>query len=64
MAAPLQGEIKRGRASLIGGIAVGIGVFALWVALARDLGAGGVGMIAAGFVVAVGVAAWIRIADL
>ncbi|HET6238825.1 MAG TPA: hypothetical protein VFE41_28285 [Acetobacteraceae bacterium] len=64
MAAPLQGEIKRGRASLIGGIAVGIGVFALWVALARDLGAGGVGTIAAGFVVAVGVAGWIRIADL
>jgi hypothetical protein len=39
-------------------------VFALWVALARDLGAGGVGTIAAGFVVAVGVAGWIRIADL
>jgi hypothetical protein len=61
---PLQGEIKRGRASLIGGIAVGIGVFALWVALARDLGVGGVGTIAAGFVVAAGVAGWIRIADL
>jgi len=64
MTAPLQGEIKRGRASLIGGIAVGLGVFALWVALARDLGADGAGTIAAGFVVGAAIAAWIRIADL
>ncbi len=61
---PLQGEIKRGRASLIGGIAVGAGVFALWVALARDLGAAGGATIAAGLVVAAAIAAWIRIADL
>ncbi len=64
MAARLQGELKRGRASLIGGIAVGVGVFALWVALARDLDAGGSGAIVAGAVVAVAVAGWIRIADL
>ena len=64
MAARLQGELKRGRASRIGGIAVGVGVFALWVALARDLGAGGSGAIVAGAVVAVAVAGWIRIADL
>jgi hypothetical protein len=64
MAAPLQGEIKRGRASLIGGIAVGIGVFALWVALARDLDAGGGATIVAGLVVAAAIAAWIRVADL
>ena len=64
MAAPLQGEIKRGRASLIGGIAVGVGVFALWVALAHDLGAAGTGTIVAGVVVAAAIAAWIRIADL
>jgi hypothetical protein len=60
----LQGKIKPGRASLIGGIAVGVGVLGLWVALARDLGAGSGGVIAAGVVVAVAVAAWIRIADL
>lgn len=64
MAAPLQGEIKRGRASLIGGIAVGAGVFVLFVALARDLGALGTGTIVAGAVVAAAIAAWIRIADL
>jgi hypothetical protein len=62
VAARLQGELKRGRASLIGGIAVGVGVFALWVA--RDLDAGGSGAIVAGAVVAVAVAGWIRIADL
>ena len=64
MAAQLQGKIKPGRASLIGGIAVGVGVFGLWVALARDLGADGTGTIVAGFVVAAAIAAWIRIADL
>ena len=64
MAAPLQGELKRGRASLIGGIAVGVGVFGLWMALAHDLGAVGTGTIVAGVVVAAAVAAWIRVADL
>ncbi len=64
MAAQLQGKIKPGRASLIGGIAVGVGVFGLWVALARDVGAGGTGTIVAGFVVAAAIGAWIRIADL
>ncbi len=64
MATDLQGKIKPGRASLIGGVAVGIAVFALWVALARDFGAAGAGTIAAGFVVAAAIGAWIRIADL
>jgi hypothetical protein len=64
MAVPLQGEIKRGRASLIGGIAVGVGVLVLWVALARDLDAAGGVAIGAGVAVAVVIAAWIRIADL
>ena len=64
MAAQLPGKIKPGRASLIGGIAVGIAVFALWVALACDLGVAGVWPLAAGLVAASGIAAWIRIADL
>lgn len=58
------GELKKGRASLIGGIAVGAGVFGLWVLLARDLGAAGTGSIVAGLVVATLVGAWIRVADL
>ena len=64
MAAQLQGKIKPGRTSLIGGIAVGIAVFVLWVALARDLGVESVLPVVAGLVVASGIAAWIRIADL
>ena len=64
MAAKLRGEIKRGRASLIGGIAVGIAVFVLWVALARDLGVVSAWPVVAGLVVASGIATWIRLADL
>jgi hypothetical protein len=64
MAAQLQGKIKPGRASLIGGIAVGIAVFVLWVALARDLDVACAWSVAAGLVVASGIGAWIRIADL
>jgi hypothetical protein len=60
----VDGEIKKGRASLVGGIAVGIGVFALWLLIARDMGAGGALSLAAGLAVAAAVAAWIRIADL
>lgn len=64
MATQLQGKIKPGRASLIGGIAVGIAVFVLWVVLARDLGVAGTWPVVSGLVVASGIAAWIRVADL
>lgn len=61
---PLDGgQIKKSRASLIGGIAVGLGVLALWTALARDLGAGGA-VLALGVAVAALVALWIWKADL
>jgi len=58
------GELKKGRASLIGGIAVAIGVFGLWMLLARDLGAGGAVSAVAGLLVAGSVGTWIRVADL
>lgn len=64
MSTALQGEIKKGRASLIGGIAVGIGVFALWYFGVRDLGYAGVAPLLPGAVIAIAIAAWIRIADL
>lgn len=64
-AAPLlQGEIKKGRASLVGGIAVGAAVFALWFVLARDLGYAGVAPLLPGAAIAAAIAAYIRIADL
>jgi hypothetical protein len=57
-------RIKQGKASLIGGIAVGIAAFVLWVAIAHELAADGIATIAVGACVAVGIAAWIRVADL
>jgi hypothetical protein len=60
----LQGELKKGRSSLIGGIAVGIAVLALWGAIARDTGMGSTATMIAGLLVAVAAAAWIRMADL
>jgi hypothetical protein len=60
----LQGEIKKGRASLIGGIAVGVGVMGLWWVGARDLGYAGLAPLIPGAILATAIAAWIRIADL
>ena len=63
--APLDGgRIKKSRASLIGGIAVGIGVFVLWTAIARDLAADGTGSLLLGALVGILVALWIWRADL
>ncbi len=63
--APLDGgEIKTSRASLVGGIAVAIGVLALWTAIARELQADGAGAIALGAAVAAAIGLWIWRADL
>jgi len=62
--AALQGEIKKSRASLVGGIVVGIGVMVLWVAVAGELGSVRGWPLIAGGVTAVLVAAWIWKADL
>jgi hypothetical protein len=59
-----RARIKPGKASLIGGMAVGVAVFVLWTAIAHELGADGVVTVAAGVLVASGVAVWIRLADL
>jgi hypothetical protein len=60
----MSARIKQGKASLIGGIAVGVAVLVLWAAIAHELAADGIAGIAIGVLVAVGVAAWIRLADL
>jgi hypothetical protein len=59
-----RARIKQGKASLVGGAAVGIAVLVLWVAIAHELAADGVVAMAAGVLVASGVAVWIRLADL
>jgi hypothetical protein len=63
---PVAGSqrIKQGKASLIGGIAVGVAAFVLWTAVAHELAADSVSAIIAGALVAVGIATWIRVADL
>lgn len=64
MPEPTGPKLKRGRASLVGGVAVGICVLALWIAIQHELGYDGVVGSLAGAVVAGCIAAWIRIADL
>jgi hypothetical protein len=63
---PVAGSqrIKQGKASLIGGIAVGFAVLVLWTAIAHELASDSAAIVAIGVLVAAGVAAWIRVADL
>jgi lipopolysaccharide export LptBFGC system permease protein LptF len=57
-------RIKQGKASLIGGIAVGVAVLVLWIAVAHELAADNVATLIVGALVAAGIATWIRVADL
>ena len=57
-------RIKRGKASLVGGIAVAVAVLVLWTAIAHELAADTIPTIIAGVLVAGGIATWIRVADL
>lgn len=57
-------RIKQGKASLVGGIAVGFASFVLWGAIAHELAADSVPVLIAGVLVAAGIATWIRVADL
>jgi hypothetical protein len=57
-------SVKTGKASLVGGIAVGAAVLVLWTAVAQELAADGPAIIAAGVLVAIGAGIWIRVADL
>ena len=54
-------RLKRSHASLVGGIATGIGVFVLAVLLAGDTSAT---TVAIGLVVGIAVSLWVRLADL
>ena len=59
-----RARIKTGKASLIGGIAVGIASMVLWVAVTRELGFSGALVLGLGLLISAGVATWIRVADL
>lgn len=59
-----RARVKTGKASLIGGIAVGAAVLVLWVAVTHELAVDSVPVIGLGFLVAAAIATWIRVADL
>ena len=59
-----RARVKTGKASLVGGIAVGIAVFVLWTALAHEYSANSLPTIGLGILVAAGIGTWIRVADL
>jgi hypothetical protein len=58
---PREISVKRALPSLIGGIFTAIVAFTLWLLL---FGTGSVPLIALGALIAVGLGAWIRLADL
>jgi hypothetical protein len=60
-AVPREISVKRALPSLIGGIFTAIVTLVLWLLL---FGAGSVPLIALGALVATGLGAWIRLADL
>jgi hypothetical protein len=52
------------KASLVGGIVVGIATMVLWLAVTRELGFDGPVTLGAGLLVSAAVAIWTRLADL
>jgi hypothetical protein len=63
MTAP-RPRLKPARASLFGGIAVGIASLVLCLAAAHELGFHGLPALAAGVLVSAAAATWTRLADL
>ncbi len=59
-----RARLKPERASLIGGIVVGVASMVLWVAVTRELGFHGTATLGAGLLVAAAAGTWTRLADL
>lgn len=59
-----RAHVTTGKASLIGGIVVGIAVMVLWVAVTRELGFHDTLSLGAGAAVAAIAGIWTRLADL
>ena len=57
-------SVTTGKASLIGGVVVGIATLVLWLAVMRELGFSGTPALIAGLVVAGVAGVWTRLADL
>lgn len=59
-----RGHVTSGKASLIGGVVVGIATLILWLAVTRELGFTGTPALIAGAGVAGVAGVWTRLADL
>jgi hypothetical protein len=59
-----RAQVTTGKASLIGGIVVGIATMVLWVAVTGELGFQGTLSLGAGLLVAAAAGIWTRLADL
>ncbi|HTC83675.1 MAG TPA: hypothetical protein VK683_04935 [Rhizomicrobium sp.] len=59
-----RAHVTTGKASLVGGIVVGIACLVLWLAVTRELGFGGLWSLGAGLLVAAAAGTWTRLADL
>ena len=63
MSAP-RVPVTSSRASLVGGLVVGIASMVLWVAVTRELGWSGPAALGAGVLVSAAMGIWTRVADL
>jgi len=59
-----RAHVTTGKASLIGGIVVGIACLVLWLAVTRELGFQGTPTLVAGLLVSAAAGIWTRLADL
>ena len=59
-----RAHVTTGKASLIGGIVVGIATMVLWVAVTRELGFRGELSLGIGVAVSAAAGIWTRVADL
>ena len=63
MSAP-RVRVTTGKASLVGGIVVGIASMVLWLAVTHELGFHGMATMGAGLLVSAAAGVWTRLADL
>jgi len=63
MSAP-RGHVTTGKASLVGGIVIGIASMVLWVAVPGELGFHRMPVLIAGLLVSAAAGIWTRLADL
>ena len=59
-----RARVTTSKASLVGGIVVGIASLVLWTAATRELGFTGIPVLVFGFLVSAAAGVWTRLADL